>query len=453
MKLYWWILPFYYSLVIGQDTTENKGSTTSYDIGVFTNLPSSHFLDKLRFRGGQIPLHNDPVSVMTFDDNLHIVVNEAPSPEQRQLLKDHPDCASIEQNRLVHAAQVNLNTDPSSSSPSFSTPAASHLASQDHVANWGLARIAQRNLPLGSTFTYPDTAGEGVDIYIVDSGVNIDHEDLRGRAYWGITTIDEPDTDTNGHGTFVAGIAAGTQNGVAKKAHIIAVKTLNAKAAGTVAEILRGLHFIKLAAERSGRKSIVNLSVLTSKSVALNEAIESLTRAGLLITSAAGNHEGENDDVNACHFSPASSPSSITVGSTDKEDVMAQFSNRGPCVDIFAPGVNVVSDNASSEKDTKKASSGTSFSCPHVSGVAALMFAAENITAQEVKRRILAIATTNTIRHIPKDGTPNVMLFTGISSSESGDSPVYTAMAPDRLLKFDWKSFFMPLVALLTLLH
>jgi cerevisin len=104
---------------------------------------------------------------------------------------------------------------------------------QQSPKNWGLDRISQRQLPLSGQYPYPDHAGEGVDVYVVDTGVNIQHEDFEGRAVWGITTPQgDEDHDGNGHGTHVASTIAGKKFGVAKKANIIAVKVLGSSGSG-----------------------------------------------------------------------------------------------------------------------------------------------------------------------------------------------------------------------------
>ncbi|KAJ3502962.1 hypothetical protein NLJ89_g8650 [Agrocybe chaxingu] len=114
------------------------------------------------------------------------------------------------------------------------------MAVQDD-APWGLARLSsltpsaiQNAGLLNFTYIYDETAGEGVDIYIVDTGVYVQHEQFEGRARWGIAVENYQQFDGHGHGTHVSGTAAGKQFGVAKKADIIAVKVLSDGGSGTV---------------------------------------------------------------------------------------------------------------------------------------------------------------------------------------------------------------------------
>ena len=90
---------------------------------------------------------------------------------------------------------------------------------------WGLDRIDQADTPLNGTYTYPDSAGQGVTIYVIDTGVRVSHSDFGGRAVNGYDAVDGDYVaqDGNGHGTHVASTAAGTTYGVAKKARIVAV--------------------------------------------------------------------------------------------------------------------------------------------------------------------------------------------------------------------------------------
>ena len=84
-----------------------------------------------------------------------------------------------------------------------------------------------------SEHLYARSGGEGVDVYVVDTGVSINHTNLQGRAYWGWTILDNQDTDGNGHGTHCAGTVAGKTYGMAKQANVYAVKVLDSHGGGT----------------------------------------------------------------------------------------------------------------------------------------------------------------------------------------------------------------------------
>ncbi|CAG8839020.1 10284_t:CDS:2, partial [Racocetra persica] len=177
---------------------------------------------------------------------------------------------------------------------------------------------------------------------------------FEGRAISGGAFCDgcTSDNDEHGHGTNVAGIVAGKTFGVAKKSTVISVKVLNAGGSGGLSGLLDGLI-----------------------SDAINNAVKALTDAGIHVAVAAGNNAGD-----ACESSPSSEPSAITVGAVqidpnDKEkDKIAFFSNFGKCVDIFAPGLAVVSAGVFTDFDIS-AFSGTSQATPHVAGTIALIIA------------------------------------------------------------------------------
>ncbi|KAF9468269.1 serine protease [Collybia nuda] len=241
-------------------------------------------------------------------------------------------------------------------------------------APWGLSRLSQRGRlanqspsVLTHSYTYDASAGSGVDIYIIDTGVYTSHSQFGGRARWGATFGGYANADGNGHGTHCAGTAAGSQFGVAKSANIIAVKVLSDAGSGSVADIVSGLNWVATSARASGRPSIASLSLGGGASTALDNAVTALTNAGVHVTVAAG-----NSNVDAGSTSPARAPSAITVGASTIADARASFSNYGSVVDVFAPGQNVISSWIGSTTATNNIS-GTSMATPHVAGLIAYL--------------------------------------------------------------------------------
>ncbi|TPX54949.1 hypothetical protein PhCBS80983_g05670 [Powellomyces hirtus] len=229
---------------------------------------------------------------------------------------------------------------------------------------WNLDRIDQRDLPLDGSYTYPDPAGAGVDIYVVDTGININHTEFEGRARWGTTTrSDNPvDYDDNGHGSHVAGIASGKTYGASKAATLIAVKALGEEGLGPYSDVIDALVWIGRVAPRTGRPSIVNLSIEGEDSATLNAAVLALLSLSIHVVCATG-----NSGQNACEVSPSAMTRTnavVSVGAMDSGDVVANFSNFGPCVTLLAPGVNIRSVLGSSNDDTILMS-GTSMAAPH----------------------------------------------------------------------------------------
>jgi len=142
----------------------------------------------------------------------------------------------------------------------------------------------------------------------------------------------------------VAGTVGGSTYGVAKKTKLFAVKVLDANGSGTISSVLAGIDFVaadavnRTAAGQCPKGSVANMSLGGGKSDSINSAAAAAVRAGVFFAVAAGN---SNDD--AKWYSPASEASVCTVGATDVADVRAYFSNYGAGVDVFAPGVDVLS--------------------------------------------------------------------------------------------------------------
>ncbi|CAG8452817.1 1379_t:CDS:2 [Acaulospora colombiana] len=295
-------------------------------------------------------------------------------------------------------------------------------------APWGLARIAHRpSLTFGTfnKYLYDPQGGEGVTVYIIDTGVNVNHTDFGGRAQWGMTIPDnDADIDGNGHGTHVAGTVAGKRYGVAKKAKIVAVKVLRSNGSGTMSDVLKGVEYAAEAhqeAEEKAREegkpfkgSGANMSLGGGRSKALDFAVDSAVEAGLNFAVAAG-----NDNRDACDFSPAASELSITVGASTIEDERAWFSNHGKCVDVFAPGKDITSTWIGSRTATNTIS-GTSMASPHVAGLIAYLlslqvddesdFFTKPLTPKELKDIIINLSTKDALDKIPNN-TPNLLIY------------------------------------------
>ncbi|GAQ81110.1 peptidase s8 and s53 subtilisin kexin sedolisin [Klebsormidium nitens] len=180
--------------------------------------------------------------------------------------------------------------------------------------------------------------------------------------------------DCHGHGTHVAGIAAGSSYGVARGAIVHAVRVVDCEGRGRASDLLLGLQWVleqqhKVHAEKKER-AVVNVSLGAKMMQSINDAVTLLHRAGVPVTVAAGNL---NED--ACGSSPASASSAVTVGAFDRDKQRAWFSNFGGCVDVFAPGVDIRSAWPGWEEDDVEGEailSGTSMAAPQVAGALAL---------------------------------------------------------------------------------
>uniref|UniRef100_A0A1D1XLG0 Subtilisin-like protease 3 n=1 Tax=Anthurium amnicola TaxID=1678845 RepID=A0A1D1XLG0_9ARAE len=277
-------------------------------------------------------------------------------------------------------------------------------------------RIDQTKRPLDGKFIYPDSAGEGVNIFIVDSGIFLTHREFGGRAKFGRSFCKGCEKDfIDEHGTFVASVAAGKTVGVARKANIIDVRVLDEKAQGSTADKIEGLSYVISQHKKSKNKnSVINMSLrVIPLSHALNHAVKEATDAGIHVAVSAG-----NSGQDACGQSPAAAPSAITVGATEfKSDAIADFSNFGKCVDIFAPGRNITGAGIDNNHDYLKGYFGTSFSSPLVAGTLALLISKNgNKPPSALTKDLIDLSTKGVVIGLKnKKGTPNTFLRTPAS--------------------------------------
>ncbi|CAE6399081.1 unnamed protein product [Rhizoctonia solani] len=278
-------------------------------------------------------------------------------------------------------------------------------------APWGLQRISTAQaLPKGSranaltfTYTFNETAGQGVDVYVIDTGINTEHQSFGGRASFGFAAQGLPKVDDQGHGTHCAGTIASKDFGVAKAANVIAVKVLGADGSGATSDIVDGIQFAMQSAAQSGKPSVISMSLGGGVSRALDNAVTAATQAGVHVVVAAGN---ESADANTS--SPARAAAVITVGASTIDDTVASFSNFGKGVDIFAPGQQIISTFIGSTT-ARQILSGTSMACPHVAGMVATILSSEgNITPAQMADRLKGLGSSNALARVPQ-GTANLV--------------------------------------------
>ncbi|MFG2554156.1 S8 family serine peptidase [Streptomyces sp. NPDC048581] len=327
----------------------------------------------------------------TYKSALNGYATEMSATEAKRLAAD-PAVERVVQNKTVHINGTQTNP------------------------TWGLDRIDQADLPLDSSYTYPDSAGSGVTAYIIDTGVRITHSDFGGRASYGYDAVDGDSTaqDGNGHGTHVAGTVAGSTYGVAKDADIVAVRVLDDDGSGTTDGVVAGIDWVT---ENAQFPAVANMSLGGSADSVLDEAVENSIAAGITYAVAAG-----NDNTNASSNSPARVSAALTVGASTSADARSSFSNYGSVLDLFAPGSSITSASNASDSGTATYS-GTSMASPHVAGAAAV-YLGENPSASPsaVASALTSAASSGTLTSVGT-GSPNLLLqVTPAGDDDGGDT-------------------------------
>lgn len=269
--------------------------------------------------------------------------------------------------------------------------------------SWALDRLDQEFLPFDQRYQ-PTATGAGVDVYLIDSGINYAHSEFEGRALFGgfdqvyNETMSGNGSDCNGHGTHIASLIGGRTFGVAKQVKLYSIRILNCRNYGSFGDLVSALELLARRINQTKNRSVINLSLSGFHTRGLDKVIKALYDMGVPMVAAAGNAKGD-----ACNYSPASSRMVLTVAATSADD-SPYFSTTGPgtnfgrCVDIFAPGYYVLGASLQCN-NCCRTWSGTSMATGIVTGAVALYLQKHPfLTTQEIYNKIVSDATDGVVK-------------------------------------------------------
>ena len=317
-----------------------------------------------------------------------------------------------------------------------------------YARSWGTDRVDQPGYAMDYEYANYPNEGAGVTAYVIDVDLDETHPEFGGRARNGYDAVDGSFPNCTWHATHVAGTIGGATVGIANQVQLVEVRVLDCDGRGTNRSVIAGVDWVvDQVRANPGQLAVVNMSLSggtgpkagSCTSPALNVAVCNAIAAGIPFAVAAG-----NDGHDACYNTPASAPPALTVMASGflggsradaNQDFMPVWSNSGPCADLFAPGMGIVSavPYSFSSSGYYGGANGTSMAAPHVAGhIAQIRSAHPDWTPAQIADDILGRATVVNMSYEPSvpptPGTPNRYLYTGTGTTMP--QPVGTTCTP-----------------------
>lgn len=296
-------------------------------------------------------------------------------------LRKNPNVKFVEQNRVIM--------------PSESTTL------------WNLDRLDQRALPLDSNYNFQHT-GQSVYAYVIDSGIYYGHADFEGRAVLGQDYVGDGQNgnDCFGHGSHVAGSIGSRTYGVAKGVNLVSMRIGNCSGGASISSMISSIDWV---IANGQRPAVINISYTAAgASPSVEVSINSAYDKGVITVVAAGNSAWD-----ACAYTPAGIPKALTVSATGDEDSRWLGANYGSCVDLLAPGLNILSVGLG-DPAASSYKGGTSMAAPHVVGAIALYLQQRPLdNAAIVSQFIVDNSTPDVV--LNANGSPNKLLYSGFN--------------------------------------
>ena len=306
------------------------------------------------------------------------------------------------------------------------------------VVSWGLDALDSPRTLDGLYQPPCGLTGNGVDVYVLDTGLVFDNSEFEGRAqYPGCDIIDElhgdqqRGRDCNGHGTGIGALIGGANFGVAPRATIFSIRVLNCNRSGSSVTVAKGLEcMLEHHSRRGGRSAVVNLSLFGRKSKLMKRAIDLVMDNGISVVTLSGNFNQYSSYSywrirDSCKVAPGSVHGVITVAGSTKQNQAYEYTKMGRCVDLFAPGKAITTTSTiygicSTSGYCSVSLNGGSVAAPHVTGAIALLLEkCPGIPPWRVKHLLLSKMTVanrldmTMLRQKDRITTPNLFLHLG----------------------------------------